>query len=674
MDKLKMQTANKADENFRKLAELFPNAVTETIDENGDVVRAIDKDILMQEISVKVVDGKEERYQFTWPDKKKSVLLANAPINKTLRPCREESVDFDTTQNLYTEGDNLEVLKLLQETYLGKIKMIYIDPPYNTGNDFVYEDDYAISINEYIAISGQYDSDGNRLVPNTESNGRFHTDWLNMIYPRLRIAKDMLADDGIIFLSIDNNEYANLKIVCDEILGAHNFISTLAVENNPKGRKNNAFIAESYEYCLIYAKNKTYIYETLSKSDSKKFFKGVPNTDDVRKTLTDKYGEFKQSKRQVSGVGKSNAWARVSNPDRCFTIYYKDGEEEKMELLDEYDNISDEWVVSSRGSELLHQGYIRYCCFNNTDMKPAIPLYSKSTLRQLFNQHNLYFKDDGTIYEKDRDNTQQITSLLTNKKFGLDLMTESATAKMEKLFGIKDVFTNTKAIDFIKAIINLYPSNQMIVLDFFSGSATTAHATISLNAEDGGNRKFIMVQIPEYTDDKSASCKAGYKTICEIGKERIRRAGEQIKEEMGLTAQNLDIGFRVLKCDTSNMKEVFYKPDEVEQTLFDNYADNIKEDRTAEDLLFQVMLELGVTLSSSIEESEINGCKVFNVADGFLYACFDNNISDEVVKTIANEQPYYAVFRDSGMANDSVLTNFDQIFATYSPSTIRKVL
>ena len=674
MDKLKMQTANKADENFRKLAELFPNAVTETIDENGDVVRAIDKDILMQEISVKVVDGKEERYQFTWPDKKKSVLLANAPINKTLRPCREESVDFDTTQNLYIEGDNLEVLKLLQETYLGKIKMIYIDPPYNTGNDFVYEDDYAISINEYIAISGQYDSDGNRLVPNTESNGRFHTDWLNMIYPRLRIAKDMLADDGIIFLSIDNNEYANLKIVCDEILGAHNFISTLAVENNPKGRKNNAFIAESYEYCLIYAKNKTYIYETLSKSDSKKFFKGVPNTDDVRKTLTDKYGEFKQSKRQVSGVGKSNAWARVSNPDRCFTIYYKDGEEEKMELLDEYDNISDEWVVSSRGSELLHQGYIRYCCFNNTDMKPAIPLYSKSTLRQLFNQHNLYFKDDGTIYEKDRDNTQQITSLLTNKKFGLDLMTESATAKMEKLFGIKDVFTNTKAIDFIKAIINLYPSNQMIVLDFFSGSATTAHATISLNAEDGGNRKFIMVQIPEYTDDKSASCKAGYKTICEIGKERIRRAGEQIKEEMGLTAQNLDIGFRVLKCDTSNMKEVFYKPDEVEQTLFDNYADNIKEDRTAEDLLFQVMLELGVTLSSSIEESEINGCKVFNVADGFLYACFDNNISDEVVKTIANEQPYYAVFRDSGMANDSVLTNFDQIFATYSPSTIRKVL
>ena len=566
------------------------------------------------------------------------------------------------------------MLKLLQETYLGKIKMIYIDPPYNTGNDFVYEDDYAISINEYIAISGQYDSDGNRLVPNTESNGRFHTDWLNMIYPRLRIAKDMLADDGIIFLSIDNNEYANLKIVCDEILGAHNFISTLAVENNPKGRKNNAFIAESYEYCLIYAKNKTYIYETLSKSDSKKFFKGVPNTDDVRKTLTDKYGEFKQSKRQVSGVGKSNAWARVSNPDRCFTIYYKDGEEEKMELLDEYDNISDEWVVSSRGSELLHQGYIRYCCFNNTDMKPAIPLYSKSTLRQLFNQHNLYFKDDGTIYEKDRDNTQQITSLLTNKKFGLDLMTESATAKMEKLFGIKDVFTNTKAIDFIKAIINLYPSNQMIVLDFFSGSATTAHATISLNAEDGGNRKFIMVQIPEYTDDKSASCKAGYKTICEIGKERIRRAGEQIKEEMGLTAQNLDIGFRVLKCDTSNMKEVFYKPDEVEQTLFDHYADNIKEDRTAEDLLFQVMLELGVTLSSSIEESEINGCKVFNVADGFLYACFDNNISDEVVKTIANEQPYYAVFRDSGMANDSVLTNFDQIFATYSPSTIRKVL
>ena len=692
MDKLKMQTANKADENFKKLAEMFPNAVTETIDENGEVVRAIDKDVLMQEINTKVVDGKEERYQFTWPDKKKSVLLANAPISKTLRPVRDDetkptgadsegkpycstgSVDFDTTENLYIEGDNLEVLKLLQETYLGKIKMIYIDPPYNTGNDFVYEDDFAQSTEEYLANSGQFDEDGNRMVQNTESNGRFHTAWLNMMYTRLRIAKDLLADDGIIFLSIDNNEYANLKMICDEVFGGSNFISTLTVENNPKGRKNNAFIAESYEYCLIYAKNKSYIYDSLSKADAKKFFKGVPNTEDTRKTLTDRYGEFKQSKRQVSGTGKSNAWARISNPDRCFTIYYKDGDEEKMELLDEYDKLNDKWVVSSKGEALLQEGYTRYCCFNNVDMKPAIPLYSKTTLRQLFYQHSLYFKDDGTIYEKDRDNTQQITSMLTNKKFGLDLMTESATAKMEKLFGVKDIFTNSKAIDFIKAVINLYPANDMIVLDFFSGSATTAHAVMQLNAEDGGHRKFIMVQLPEKTDEKSEAYKAGYKNICEIGKERIRRAGKKIKEEAGLTAQNLDIGFRVLKCYTSNMKDVYYNPNDYEIGMFDQLTDNIKEDRTPEDLLFQVMLDLGILLSSKIEETTIAGKKVFNVEGNYLIACFDDNVTDEVITAIAKQEPYYFVMRDSSMASDSVATNFEQIFATYSPTTERKVL
>lgn len=698
MDKLKMHTPNKADDNFKKLAAMFPNAVTETINENGEVVRAIDKDVLMQEISCKVVDGNEERYQFTWPDKKKSVLLANAPINKTLRPVREDetvptgadsegkpycstgSVDFDTTENLYIEGDNLEVLKLLQETYLGKIKMIYIDPPYNTGNDFVYEDDFAQSTEEYLANSGQFDEDGNRMVQNTESNGRFHTDWLNMMYTRLRIAKDLLADDGIIFLSIDNNEYANLKMICDEVFGGRNFISTLTVENNPKGRKNNAFIAESYEYCLIYAKNKSYIYDSLSKVDAKKFFKGVPNTEDTRKNLTDRYGEFKQSKRQVSGTGKSNAWARISNPDRCFTIYYKDGDEEKMELLDEYDKLNDKWIVSSKGEALLQEGYTRYCCFNNVDMKPAIPLYSKTTLRQLFYQHSLYFKDDGTIYEKDRDNTQQITSMLTNKKFGLDLMTESATAKMEKLFGVKGIFTNSKAIDFIKAVINLYPANDMIVLDFFSGSATTAHAVMQLNAEDGGHRKFIMVQLPEKCDEKSEAYKAGYKTICEIGKERIRRAGKKIREQItdnsSLLTPNskLDTGFRVLKCDTSNMKDVYYNPAEYEVNMFSRLEDNIKEDRTPEDLLFQVMLDLGVLLSSKIEETTIAGKKVFNVEDNYLIACFDSDVSEETIKAIAKQKPYYFVMRDSSMASDSVATNFDQIFATYSPDTVRKVL
>ena len=695
MDNLKMHSLDGVQRNIDLIGKLFPNAITE-VKRNGKVEHAIDFDVLRQELSDSIVEGREERYQFTWPDKKKAMLAANAPITATLRPVVADSVGKDGTpggfdsENLYIEGDNLEVLKLLQETYLGKVKMIYIDPPYNTGNDFVYEDDFSVECGEWRVKSGDYDESGNRMVQNTESNGRFHTDWLNMMYTRLRIAKDLLADDGIIFLSIDNNEYANLKMICDEVFGGRNFISTLAVENNPKGRKNNAFIAESYEYCLIYAKNKSYIYDSLSKSDAKKFFKGVPNTEDTRKTLTDRYGEFKQSKRQVSGTGKSNTWARISNPDRCFTIYYKDGDAEKMELLDEYDKLNDKWVVSSKGEVLLQEGYTRYCCFNNVDMKPAISLYSKTTLRQLFYQHSLYFKDDGTIYEKDRDNTQQITSMLTNKKFGLDLMTESATAKMEKLFGVKDIFTNSKAIDFIKAVINFYPANDMIVLDFFSGSATTAHAVMQLNAEDGGHRKFIMVQLPEKTDEKSEAYKAGYKNICEIGKERIRRAGRKIRdslqsEELSLesVAKNstlntpnstLDIGFRCLRLDESNMKPVYYTPEETRQQDLFSLVDNVKPDRTPEDLLFQVMLDLGVLLSSPIEATEIAGKKVFNVANGFLLACFDHEVTDETVKAIAQMKPYYAVFRDSSMANDSVATNFDQIFETYSPDTVRKVL
>lgn len=674
MDKLKMHSVNKVDENVAKIGKLFPNCVTERKKENGEVEYAVDFDMLRQELSSVVVEGNEERYQFTWPDKKKAILAANAPISATLRPCREDSVDFDTTQNLYIEGDNLDVLKLLQETYLGKIKMIYIDPPYNTGNDFVYNDDFSENAEEYLANSGQYDGEGNRLVQNTESNGRFHTDWLNMLYPRLKIAKDLLDDDGIIFLSIDNNEYANLKVLCDELLGNRNFISTFAVENNPKGRKNSAFVAESYEYCLIYAKNKPFIYEKLSSSDTKKFFRGVPNIEDKRKTLTDRYGDFKQSKRQVSGVGKSNAWARTSNPDRCFTIYYKDGIDENMELLDEYNKELDEWLISPRGNLLLQNGYTRYCCYNNSDMRPAVPLYSKSTMRQLFNKHALFFKEDGTIYEKDRDSTQQITSMLTNKKFGLDLMTESATSKMEQLFGVKGIFTNSKAIDFITALLNLYPTDDICVLDFFSGSATTAHAVMQLNAEDGGHRKFIMVQLPEATDPKSEAYKAGYKNICEIGKERIRRAGKKIKEGNPLTTQDLDIGFRVLKLDSSNMKDVYYTSDAYTRDMFDMLADNIKEDRTPEDLLFQVMLDLGIPLSSKIEESVIAGKKVFKVEGNYLIACFDSNLTEETITAIAQQRPYYYVMRDSSMANDSVATNFEQIFATYSPDTDRKVL
>lgn len=623
MDKLKMQTANKADENFKKLAEMFPNAVTETIDENGEVVRAIDKDVLMQEINTKVVDGKEERYQFTWPDKKKSVLLANAPISKTLRPCREESVDFDTTENLYIEGDNLEVLKLLQETYLGKIKMIYIDPPYNTGNDFVYEDDFAQNTDEYLANSGQFDADGNRLVSNTESNGRFHTDWLNMIYPRIKLAKDLLSDDGVIFISMDDHEQENIKKVCDEIFGEANFLAQVIWERAYSPVNLKKHFSESHDYIICYAKN----VESC-------VCNGLPRSTEANE--------------------------RYSNPDNDPRGAWKSSD---LSVGPRVESKVYEITTPSGRKVLPPSGY----CWR----------LDQKTFEQYVKDNRIWFGFDG-------NNVPSIKRFITEVKQGITPMTvwkytevghsQDAAQKLKKLFDGKAFFDYPKSVELIKRCLQLYTDKDCYVLDFFSGSATTAQAVFQLNSEDGGTRKFIMVQLPEETATKSEAYKAGYKTICDIGEERIRRAGSMIKNESPLTTQNLDIGFRVLKCDTSNMKEIFYRPDEVEQTLFDNYASNIKEDRTPEDLLFQVMLDLGILLSSKIEETTIGGCKVFNVADGFLYACFDNNISDEVVTAIAKEQPYYAVFRDSGMASDSVLTNFDQIFASISPTTVRKVL
>ena len=631
MDKLRMQTANKADENFKKLAEMFPNAVTETIDENGEVVRAIDKDVLMQEINTKVIDGKEERYQFTWPDKKKSVLLANAPISKTLRPCREESVDFDITENLYIEGDNLEVLKLLQETYLGKIKMIYIDPPYNTGNDFVYEDDFAQSTEEYLANSGQFDGDGNRLVPNTESNGRFHTDWLNMLYPRLKLAKDLLTDDGVIFISIDDNEVENLLKCCGEVFGDCNFVAQIPWRKRTAKSDVPFGVSQDYEYIICFAKSSNFTASVEGKE--RKYYEtpdfvGRPwRVHDLTKQTT----ASERPNSYFTIVNPKTGEQYPANPNRTWAItedtfrtYYA---ENRIVFPGDYEFLN------------IQKPVLRY--WKEDDMKKAGDKFGKVAVSTKL-PDNIGMSQDGT---------KEITSLLGAKAFS---------------------FPKPSAL--IKYLISTSTEKEDYVLDFFSGSATTAHAVMQLNAEDGGHRKFIMVQLPEATDEKSEAHKAGYKTICEIGKERIRRAGKKIKEHSPLTTQDLDIGFRVLKCDTSNMKEIFYRPDEVEQTLFDNYASNIKEDRTPEDLLFQVMLDLGILLSSKIEETTIGGCKVLNVADGFLYACFDNNICDEVVTAIAKEQPYYAVFRDSGMASDSVLTNFDQIFASISPSTVRKVL
>ena len=666
MDKLRMQTANKADENFKKLAAMFPNAVTETVNENGEVVRAIDKDVLMQEISCKVVDGNEERYQFTWPDKKKSVLLANAPINKTLRPVREDetvptgadsegkpycstgSVDFDTTENLYIEGDNLEVLKLLQETYLGKIKMIYIDPPYNTGNDFVYNDEFGIRSEEWNGISGNYDADGNQIVGalerNTEANGRFHTDWLNMLYPRLKLAKDLLRDDGVIFISIDDNEVENLKKVCGEVFGEGNFVAIINWKGRG-GRQDSKYYAAVHEYILCYAKQREY------------FVAGEEiKSGDVYPKYDKEKGRY--YKTQLLRKWGSNS-RREDRPNLFYPITAPDGTEVYP-------------VVAVRDSQ-------RPSICEKID---GCWRHGASTMEKNIKNGLVEFvkQDDGTWipYEKifapleGEEKTKKYTTWIDETNDG---------AK-----GIKDLFGST-VFDYPKSPNLLVRFLKMagvesgdIILDFFSGSATTAHAVIQLNAEDGGHRKFIMVQLPEKCDEKSEAYKAGYKTICEIGKERIRRAGKKIREENAdnsslLTPNSkLDTGFRVLKCDTSNMKDVYYNPAEYEVNMFSRLEDNIKEDRTPEDLLFQVMLDLGVLLSSKIEETTIAGKKVFNVEDNYLIACFDSDVSEETIKAIAKQKPYYFVMRDSSMASDSVATNFDQIFATYSPETVRKVL
>ena len=627
-----MHTPNKADENFKKLAELFPNAVTETIDENGVVVRAIDKDVLMQEINTHVVDGKEERYQFTWPDKKKSVLLANAPINKTLRPCREESVGKDGTpggfdsENLYIEGDNLEVLKLLQETYLGKIKMIYIDPPYNTGNDFVYEDDFAQSTEEYMANSGQFDTEGNRLVKNLDSNGRFHTDWLNMMYPRLKLAKDLLTNDGLVFISINEIEQANLEKICDEIFGISNHVATFVWKNKYGPGAFTKGVAYLHEYVLCYGKNyPSNVEATLSESEIEKYNK----TDE---------------KVSIRGGFITQPLATKSKDDRPNLVYplLHNGIEiwpdkqwiwEKKRLYDAYNK--GEIVINEKNG--------------------------KYSVR--FKQ---YLRDENGVMRKGKP-----LSLLTF------VFNQDGTKEMEELLG-RGIFDFPKPTELIKYFLSLrineIEDNEYTVLDFFSGSSTTAHAVMRQNAEDNGKRKFIMVQLPEVTDEKSEAYKAGYKTICEIGKERIRRAGAKIKDENPLGTQQLDVGFRVLKCDSSNMKDVYYRPDEYEPSLFESLTDNIKEDRTPEDLLFQVMLDFGVLLSSKIEETVIAGKKVFQVEDNFLIACFDDQVTEEVITEVAKRKPYYFVMRDSSMANDSVAANFEQIFATYSPDTVRKVL
>ena len=666
MDKLKMQTVNKADENFKRLAEMFPNAVTEAKDENGEVVRAIDKDVLMQEINTKVVDGNEERYQFTWPDKKKSVLLANAPINKTLRPCREESVDFDNTENLYIEGDNLEVLKLLQETYLGKIKMIYIDPPYNTGNDFVYNDEFGISSEEWNEVSGSYDEDGNQIVgkleKNTESNGRFHTDWLNMIYPRLKLAKDLLTDDGVLVISIDDNEIENIHKCCDEIFGEDNLINCFIWNCSTAGGIRPKFASKTHEYILVYGKNKdalNMIYAPLS-SDAIKMY----TQEDEKGRYRDKDFVFKNKSTNI------NQKYGITCPDGEI-VYPKNGYIYRF--------------IRGKFEEALADGIVT---FKQTNTGPLVDKNGNQA------HWNIYIR-------KYLGDAMGAPSTLVPKE--MMSIYNVGTQCVQDLFDGIRVFENVKPVDVIGYMVNMLSNKDSIVMDFFSGSATTAHAVIKNNFENTyngimGKRKFIMVQFPELCDKKSEAYKAGFKNICEIGKERIRRAGKYEYKNICATSgsslrwdaekrktdknypcpENVDIGFRVLKLDSSNMKEVYYNPAEYEPSLFSSLEDNIKEDRTPEDLLFQVMLDLGILLSSKIQvRSEKVGMRnysYFDVEDGYLIACFDKNIDEEVITAIAKQKPYYFVMRDSSMATDSVATNFEQIFAAYSPDTVRKVL
>ena len=640
MHRLRMQTENKADTNYRKLAEMFPNAVTETIDENGNVVRAIDKDVLMQEISCKVVEGNEERYQFTWPDKKKTMLLANAPINKTLRPvqndeiiptgadtngkpyCSSGSVDFKNTENIYIEGDNLEVLKLLQETYLGKIKMIYIDPPYNTGSDLIYEDSFKQSLDEYLENSGQFDAEGNRLLRNVDSNGRFHTDWLNMIYPRLKIAKDLLTDDGVIFISIDDNEQENLKKCCDEIFGTQNFIAQLIWERAFSPKNDARFISNSHDYILMYVKN---IMEfTIGR---------LPRTEEAN--------------------------SRYSNPDNDPRGVWM-----SSDISVKTYNAECDYPITTPSGRVVEPPAGR--CWR----------LSKKAFLERLQDNRIWFGPDGNGVPRIKRFLTDLkhqgmapTSIMFFKDVG---HSQEGAQEVSKLMD-GGFFSGPKPQRLMKRLLTLSNlKSDSIVLDFFSGSASTAHAVMQLNAEDGGHRKFIMVQLPETTDEKSEAYKAGYKNICEIGKERIRRAAKKIAEEH--PDAKFDGGFRVLKCDSSNMKDVYYNPDQYEPSLFSKLEDNIKEDRTPEDLLFQVMLDLGVLLSGKIEEAIIAGKKVFNVEDNYLIACFDEDITEETITAIAKQKPYYFVMRDSSMANDSVATNFEQIFAAYSPDTVRKIL
>lgn len=664
MDKLRMQSSNGVEDNITKIAQLFPDCVTETVDErSGQPKHLIDFEKLKQNLSDSVMSERAERYQFTWPDKSKAILLANSPINATLRPCREDSVDFDNTQNLYIEGDNLDVLKCLKETYLHKVKMIYIDPPYNTGNDFVYEDDFAQSSEEYLANSGQFDEQGNRMFTNAESNGRFHTDWLNMIYPRLKVARDLLTDDGVIFISIDDNEVENLRKVCDEVFGEQNFVADLVWTNKEGGGSSDSRLFRiKHEHIVCYSK-KINLISIL----------GDPISNAERYKGSDEYikerGPYYLQKLGMGSIQYSESLDYpISAPDGT-TIMPSD---------------------------------------NNSGKKACWRWSQKKFLTNKEKGFTVIKKDNAgiwTVYTKQYMNCDNDGNPIKRTQRPMGVIDKFSSTQAAKYLESERLgyFNYSKPKELIKYLLEKLELQDSLILDFFSGSASTAHAVMQLNAEDGGKRKFIMVQLPELTytaktekykdgeEEKeryiideatghpaiakdSDARKAGYYTICELGKERIRRAGKKIKEESPLTTQDLDTGFRVLKLDSTNMQDIYYSPKDISQADLFSQVDNVKPDRTGEDLLFQVMLELGATLDSKIETTTVAGKTIYNVAEGYLVACFDPDVTDEVVKAIAQMQPAYAVLRDTSMKDDSTATNFEQIFKTYSPDTVTKIL
>lgn len=641
MDKLKMHTVDLAEENYRKLAALFPDAVTETVDKDGRVVRAIDKDVLMQEINTTVVDDGQQRYRFTWPDKNKAILLANEPTTKTLRLEREKSVGRDGTsggvdsENIYIEGDNLDALKILRETYLGKVKMIYIDPPYNTGNDFIYEDDFSQKTADYVGNSGQTDEEGNRLVQNTESNGRFHTDWLNMMYPRLKIAKDLLSEYGVMFVSIDEREMANLRKVCDLIFGEQNFVSNIIWQSRTS-ISNDYEISLNHNHTLIYAKSREQLV----------FGGDAINQAEYSNPDNDPRGPWKLVPLDANHAGGDTVYV-IKNP--------KTGKE----YLPPNGRI---WCYNQVVMQkLLSDGRIKFGL--NDDSAPKRKLYLNERLA--------------------KGEKKTPSSILLDGG-----STKDGTTEIMRLFDDKKVFDYPKPVKFIERLIQYGAPNGGIILDFFSGSATTAQAVMEKTVSGDQKYKYILVQIAE---DLNKALKAASNssrktlrnaisvldslgkehTITAIAEERIRRAGKKIKEETGA---DIDYGFRCFKVDSGNMEDVYYSPNDLKQEEVSLFSENVKPDRTEEDLLFQVMLDLGILLSSKIEEKVIAGKKVFSVADGYLMACFDTDVTEETVTAIAKEHPFYAVFRDGGMNSDSVIANFEQIFETYSPETQRRIL